>query len=199
MKGILHTTTEDPVELFQEWLRAAEAVEVNDANAAALATATREGQPSVRMVLIKHSDADGFRFFTNMHSQKGREIGENPRGALCFHWKSLRRQVRVEGAIALLDDELSEAYFHSRSRRSQIAAAVSRQSESLESRLALEREVEEFSARYDGVEVPRPAHWKGFILKPQTIEFWADGEDRLHHRLLFTRNLQGWQTSLLYP
>lgn len=189
----------DPLATFHEWLRLAEESEPNDPNAAALATATADGRPSVRMVLIKKVDADGFRFFTNAQSQKGRELAENPFASLCMHWKSLRRQVRVDGTVSPLTAAESDAYFHSRSRRSQIAAAVSRQSDPLENRGVLERAVEQFTRTHEGAEVPRPEFWLGFVLRPERIEFWSDGPDRLHDRILFTRSGAPWDTSRLYP
>src|SRR5271168_635013 len=151
----------DPLKLFHQWLREAEASEPSDANAAALATSTASGIPSVRMVLIKHADERGFCFFTNAESRKGRELAENPVGALCFHWKSLRRQVRVEGRVSELETGEVEAYFHTRSRRSQISAAVSEQSRPLASREELLERFERFAAQHPG-EVPLPAHWRGY-------------------------------------
>jgi pyridoxamine 5'-phosphate oxidase len=191
--------SQDPLETFHAWLRLAGQSEPNDPNAAALATATAQGRPSVRMVLIKQADTNGFRFFTNAQSQKGRELAENPWASLCMHWKSLRRQIRVEGPVTSLSDEESDQYFHSRSRRSQIAAAVSLQSERLDSRGVLERSVEEFTASHGGAEIPRPDFWRGYVLKAQSIEFWSDGPDRLHSRTLFTRNGDVWESALLYP
>lgn len=191
--------SEDPLELFRTWMEDAEQNELNDANAAALATANENGHPSVRMVLIKQYDSAGFRFFTNCHSQKGRELQVNPHAALCFHWKSLRRQVRAEGVVSYLSDQETNDYFHSRSRRSQIAAAVSRQSENLQDRILLEDAVEMFTQEHEGLEIARPAGWKGFILNPTQIEFWSDGEARLHHRILFKRTMDTWRHCLLYP
>ena len=199
MGEALQQTPIHPIELFQEWMDLAEKSEPNDPNAAALATAGADGLPSVRMVLIKHWDANGFRFFTNANSRKGRQLAENPRAALCMHWKSLRRQVRINGPVGWLGDEKSDEYFHSRSRRSQIAAAVSHQSDVLPARPVLEEAVDLFAREYEGREVPRPSYWIGYELEPETIEFWSDGADRLHNRTLFTRRDHRWDTTLLYP
>ena len=188
----------DPIALFREWMAEAETTELNDPNAVALATATRDAAPSVRMVLLKQLDERGFGFFTNAESQKGRELAENPQAALCFHWKSLRRQVRVEGTVSELPDADADAYFHSRSRRSQLGAAVSEQSRELESRERLEAMVRELAEKYPA-EIPRPAYWKGYVLRPQRIEFWQDGADRLHDRMLFERQAEGWRSARLFP
>jgi pyridoxamine 5'-phosphate oxidase len=189
---------EDPLELFHLWLREAEGSEPNDPNAAALATASADGEPSVRMVLMKRADDRGFCFFTNAESRKGVQLHANPRAAMCFHWKTLRRQVRVAGNVTELEAADVDAYFHSRSRKSQIGAAVSRQSRPLASREELEAEVQKFAAEHPG-EIPRPAHWKGFCLQPERIEFWLDGPDRLHDRFLYTRQSGHWSQTRLYP
>jgi len=191
-------TLENPLLQFDLWLREAETSEPNDPNAAALATATASGAPSVRMVLAKRVGEERFCFFTNAESQKGRQLAENPRAALCFHWKSLRRQVRVEGSVAGLPEEASDIYFHSRSRGSQIGAAVSDQSRVLLSRERLEAKARAFAEAHPG-EIPRPAYWRGFCLHPERIEFWLNGPDRLHDRFLFVRNTGRWQQSRLYP
>ena len=190
--------TGDPLAQFDLWLREAEASEPNDPNAAALATATASGAPSVRMVLAKRVGEERFCFFTNAESHKGRQLAENPRAALCFHWKSLRRQIRVEGTITELDPADVDTYFHSRSRLSQIGAAVSQQSRPLGSRERLEAEVHQFEKDYPG-EVPRPPYWKGYCIYPEQIEFWINGENRLHNRFLFTRENVGWKSTRLYP
>jgi pyridoxamine 5'-phosphate oxidase len=189
---------ENPLDLFHEWLQQAEGSEPNDPNAAALATATAAGEPSVRMVLVKRADERGFCFYTNEESQKGVELHENPRAALCFHWKSLRRQVRVYGAVTETEPADVDAYFHSRSRNSQIGAAVSQQSRPLASREELEAKVKEFTAGHTG-EIPRPAYWKGYCIQPERIEFWLDGAFRLHDRFLYTREGKGWKQTRLYP
>ena len=188
----------DPLPLFHTWLQLAESSEPNDPTAAALATATPSGVPSVRMVLVKGVDPAGFSFYTNARSQKGRELAENPHAALCFHWKSLRRQVRVAGEVTSLAPEVADRYFHSRSRRSQIGAAVSQQSHPLSGRELLEEQVAAFEQQHPH-EIPRPSFWCGYLLKPVSVEFWIDGPDRLHDRLLFTRSGDTWQRTLLYP
>jgi pyridoxamine 5'-phosphate oxidase len=188
----------DPVALFQEWFDLASASELNDPNAMALATATSDGFPSVRMVLLKKLDEQGFKFFTNVESQKGRELLANPHAALCFHWKSLRRQVRVEGTVDELPATDSDEYFHSRSRRSQLGAVASQQSRPLASREALESAVKLVEEKYPG-EVPRPAYWRGFVIAPRRIEFWQDGPNRLHDRIVFTRSGDTWDKTRLYP
>jgi pyridoxamine 5'-phosphate oxidase len=191
-------TALDPVSLFRMWLAEAEAGEPNDPNAVALATSTPDGVPSVRMVLLKGLDERGFAFYTNAESRKGVELAANPRAALCFHWKSLQRQVRVEGAVAELPAVEADAYFHSRSRGSQLGAAFSRQSEMLESREVLEEMVKEYGARYQE-EIPRPELWKGYVLRPERMEFWINGNDRLHDRFLFVRSEGGWEKNRLFP
>ena len=188
----------EPLVVFREWMAAAEASEPNDANAVALATATRAGSPSVRMVLMKRVDERGFAFYTNADSQKGRELEENPQAAMCFHWKTLRRQVRVEGTVTRLPAADADAYFHSRSRGSQRAAVASAQSRPLASREELEAKVRELEAAYPG-EIPRPAHWLGYVLRPERIEFWQDGAHRLHDRMVFVRRGEGWEGVRLNP
>ncbi len=188
----------DPIALFHIWLKDAEATEPNDPNAVALATATADGAPSVRMVLMKRLDERGFAFFTNAESQKGVELKENPRAAMCFHWKSLRRQVRVEGAVTELPAVEADEYFHSRSRMSQLGAVASQQSRPLESRQVLEAQVQACEELFPD-EVPRPEYWKGYVLRPERMEFWMDRENRLHDRFLFVRDESGWTKSRLFP
>ncbi len=188
----------EPIALFQWWLKDAEGDELNDPNAVALATATRDGMPSVRMVLMKRVDNDGFRFYTNVDSQKGMELAENPRAAMCFHWKSLRRQVRVSGTVTELPAGDVDEYFHSRSRLSQLGAAASLQSRVLASREVLEARVKELEAEFPG-EVPRPDYWRGYLLRPERIEFWKDGAGRLHDRFLFSRDGEAWRKERLFP
>jgi pyridoxamine 5'-phosphate oxidase len=189
----------EPIALFGEWLKAAEASEPNDPNAMALATVDGDGLPDVRMVLLKGFDAAGFVFFTNFESAKGRELLANPKAALCFHWKSLRKQVRVRGPVSEVSAAEADAYFASRQRGSRIGAWASQQSRPLESRFALEKAVAAYTARYAIGEIPRPAYWSGFRLAPQEIEFWSDGTFRLHDRIKFVRNGEGWEKTRLYP
>ncbi len=188
----------DPIAIFRTWMADAEATELNDPNAVALATASASGAPSVRMVLLKQLDDRGFGFYTNAESQKGQQLQANAQAAMCFHWKSRRRQVRIEGIVSELPASEADDYFHSRGRRSQLGAAVSRQSRPLESRAELEAMVRELAEKYPA-EIPRPAYWKGFVLKPQRIEFWQDGADRLHDRMLFQSDGNAWVTSRLFP
>ena len=188
----------DPLELFARWLKEAETSEPNDANAAALATSTPDGDPSVRMVLVKRADDRGFCFFTNAESKKGMQLQANPRAALCFHWKSLQRQVRVEGRVTEMAAVDVDEYFHTRSRNSQIGAAISQQSRPLASREELEAQFRKFAEDHPG-EVPRPPYWRGFCLHAEQIEFWISDEDRLHSRYLFTRDGGTWKKTLLYP
>jgi pyridoxamine 5'-phosphate oxidase len=188
----------DPIELFRHWMEDAEASETNDANAVALATTTPDGVPSVRMVLVKGVDERGFAFYTNEQSQKGIELKENPRAAMCFHWKSLRRQVRIAGSVMELPAAETDRYFHTRSRLSQLAAAASEQSRMLPAREVLLARVKELDARYPA-EIPRPVYWKGFVLYPEQIEFWKSREGRLHDRVLFVPNGDGWERRRLYP
>jgi pyridoxamine 5'-phosphate oxidase len=191
-------TAVEPIDLFRTWLEEAETTELNDPNAVALATATQDGIPSVRMVLMKGVDERGFAFYTNARSRKGTELDENPRAAMCFYWKTLLRQVRIEGTVSELPATEADAYFHSRSRRSQLGAAVSRQSGRLESREDLEEMVHELERRTPG-EIPRPDWWKGYVLRPERVEFWVNGIDRLHDRFLFERIGNEWVKSRLFP
>ncbi|MBS1799337.1 MAG: pyridoxamine 5'-phosphate oxidase [Acidobacteria bacterium] len=189
---------DEPIALFQAWMTEATASEINDPNAAALATANWDAAPSVRMVLVKQVDERGFCFYTNSESRKGRELAANPHAALCFHWKSLERQVRVEGPVMELPASDADAYFHSRSRGSQLGASVSRQSRHLESREELEHLVADSAEKYPG-EVPRPKWWKGYAIRPERVEFWLAGDDRLHNRYVFVRKIGGWSKELLFP
>lgn len=189
----------DPIALFGEWLKAAEASEINDPTAMALATVDSDGLPDVRMVLLKGYDAAGFVFFTNFESAKGRELLANPKAAVVFHWKSLRKQVRVRGPVGEVSAAEADAYFQSRARGSRIGAWASQQSRPLESRFALEKAVAAYTARYAISEIPRPAYWSGFRIAPQEIEFWSDGAFRLHDRVKFVSEGEGWQKSRLYP
>ena len=198
MDGIDMETAVDPIALFVAWMKAAEASELNDASATALATASRDGMPSVRMVLMKGVDERGFRFYTNAESQKGVELAENPRAAMCFHWKSLRRQVRISGGVSELSAEEADDYFQSRSRLSQLGAVASQQSRILAGRELLEGRVKELEKTFPE-KIPRPAYWKGYLLRPERIEFWKSGSARMHDRFLFLRSGEGWRKERLYP
>ncbi len=190
----------DPHQLFEAWFAEARAAEPNDAEAMALATADAEGRPSVRMVLLKGHDGRGFAFYTNSQSRKGGEIAANPRAALLFHWKSLRRQVRIEGSLAPTDDAEADAYFATRSRDARIGAWASDQSRPLESRSLFEARYERLVADFEGKDVGRPSYWLGYRVVPETMEFWTDRPHRLHERRLFVVGPDGgWTESLLYP
>ncbi len=191
--------TEHPLGLFATWLAEAEAGEPNDANAMTLATSTPEGAPSARIVLLKGFDERGFVFYTNAQSRKGGELATNSQAALLFHWKSLRRQVRVEGRIAPVSATEADAYFNSRHRLSRLGAIASDQSRPLPSRTELERRLAEAEAMYPGEDIPRPAHWTGFRVQPARLEFWQDMPFRLHDRRVYTRQGDGWVTEALYP
>jgi pyridoxamine 5'-phosphate oxidase len=193
------TATADPNALFVEWLREAEASEPNDPNALALATVDSEGMPNVRMVLLKAHDAGGFVFYTNFESAKGRELAGNPRAALLFHWKSLKRQVRVRGTVEPVSEAEADAYFASRARTSRLGAWASQQSRPLESRFALEKAVAVFAAKYPFGAVPRPPYWSGYRLTPVEWEFWKDMPFRLHNRVRYRKTDKDWETSRLYP
>jgi pyridoxamine 5'-phosphate oxidase len=198
MDGIDMETAVDPIALFGAWMKAAEASELDDASAVALATATRDAMPSVRMVLMKRADQRGFCFYTNAESQKGFELAENPRAAMCFHWKTLRRQVRISGSVSELSAEEADEYFQSRSRLSQLAAVASQQSRVLAGRELLEDRVKKLE-RVLPEKIPRPAYWRGYLLQPEQIEFWKSGEGRMHDRILFSRSGDGWRKERLYP
>jgi pyridoxamine 5'-phosphate oxidase len=190
----------DPFQLFDQWFAEARTSEINDPEAMALATATKVGNPTVRMVLLKGHGPEGFVFYTNLESEKGRELKENPSAALLFHWKSLRRQVRIEGEVERVSDEQSDAYFATRSRDSQLGAWASDQSRPLKSRELFETRYSEMQRRFEGQDVPRPPHWGGFRLVPDVFEFWQDRAHRLHERRLFLAQDDGsWDEGLLYP
>lgn len=189
----------DPIALFQEWLKEAEASEPNDPNAMTVATADAEGRPSARMVLLKSVDDRGFVFYTNFESRKGRELLANPQAALLFHWKTLRRQVRVEGPVAAVADDEADEYFWSRARDSQIGAWASQQSRPMEGRWDLEKRVAYYAAKHAVGRVPRPPYWSGFRITPERFEFWRDRAFRLHERLVYCRAGEAWATEQLFP
>jgi pyridoxamine 5'-phosphate oxidase len=191
--------TEDPIALFDAWMAEAAISEPNDPNAVCLATASPEGRPSARMVLLKGVDARGFVFYTNLESRKGRELTANPFAALTFHWKSLRRSVRAEGRVEQVSNAEADAYYASRARGSRIGAWASRQSRPLEGRFALEKAVAEFTLKFGLGEIPRPPFWSGFRLLPDRIEFWRDMPFRLHERRVFHMAGDGWETEMLFP
>ena len=190
---------DDPFALFDAWFAEARAAEPNDAEAMALATADADGRPSVRMVLLKGHGPDGFDFYTNFDSRKGGELAANPQAALLFHWKSLRRQVRIEGPVDLLPAATADSYFATRGRDSQLGAWASDQSRPLADRETFEARYEAMQIRFAGEDVPRPPRWGGFRLIPERIELWSDRPHRLHERRLFTRAAGGWTEGLLYP
>ena len=189
----------DPFDLFDSWFKEAQASEINDSNAMALATVGADGQPSVRMVLLKGHGPDGFVFYTNQRSRKAGQLHENGHVALLFHWKSLRRQIRIEGPVSPVTAAEADAYFASRARDSQLGAWASDQSAPLDARETFEARFEEARARYDGQDVPRPPHWGGYRVTPNRLEFWEDRAHRLHHRRAFIRTTDGWDEGLLYP
>ena len=190
---------DDPFAIFAAWMDEARLSEPNDPDAMAIATADAQGRPSVRMVLLRRYGPDGFGFFTHLDSRKGLEVAANPFGSLVIHWKSLRRQVRAEGPMELIDEAEADAYFAGRDRESQLGSWASDQSRPLDSRETFERRYAEVQTRFEGSDVPRPPRWSGFRLVPERIEFWTSRAHRLHERRLFTRTSSGWDEGLLYP
>jgi|TARA_B100001741_G_scaffold4852_1_gene4078 pyridoxamine 5'-phosphate oxidase len=192
---------DDPFELFEKWFVEAKKKEINDPNALALGTANKNGIPSVRMVLLKGFDKNGFVFYTNLNSQKGKEIKENPNATMCFHWKSLLRQIRIVGTLKQVDDRIADDYYNTRAYESRIGAWASKQSSVLKNREELLNSLEDFKTKYsDKNNVPRPDYWSGWILKPISIEFWLDGDNRIHERLKYTLDKDNvWIKSLLSP
>jgi pyridoxamine 5'-phosphate oxidase len=189
----------DPFQLFEIWFAEAQAGEANDPEAMALATADARGRPSVRMVLLKGHGPDGFTFYTNEESAKGEQLAENPRASLLFHWKSLRRQVRIDGVVERVPDSEADSYWVTRARDSQLGAWASDQSRPLDSRDTFEQRFEQTKQRFEGQDVPRPPHWRGYRVVPARIEFWTDRPHRLHERRTFRFEGDGWTEGLLYP
>ncbi|WP_373086930.1 pyridoxamine 5'-phosphate oxidase [Sneathiella sp.] len=184
---------------FRRWMAEAEQSEANDPTAMSLATADKDGQPSVRMVLLKNADERGFVFYTNYESQKGTELQENPKAALCFHWKSLRRSIRIQGTVEKVSDAEADAYFDSRPRDSRIGAWASQQSRTMAGRFSLETAVAKYAAKFGVSSIPRPDYWSGFRVIPARMEFWRDRPFRLHERRLYRQTPEGWTESILYP
>jgi pyridoxamine 5'-phosphate oxidase len=193
------TMAVDPIALFDEWFAEARAAEPNEPEAMTVATTGTDGQPSARMVLLKAHGPEGFTFYTHEQSAKGQDLAENPRAALLFHWKSLCRQVRIEGPVERVSDAEADAYFATRGRDSQLGAWASDQSRPLDRRETFEQRFEEAARRFDGADVPRPPTWAGYRVVPERIEFWTAREHRLHERRLFTRDDESWTEGLLYP
>ena len=191
---------DNPIHLFVEWFNEAKKTEINDPNALALATAGKNGIPSVRMVLLKNFNKKGFVFYTNLNSQKSNEIKSNPNASMCFHWKSLLRQVRISGSISLISEKDADEYFNTRPYLSKIGAWSSNQSEPMKTRDEFLKKIEEYKNKYnDQNNIPRPRHWSGFLLSPTRIEFWKDAEGRLHQRLEYIKELNTWKKQILYP
>ena len=192
---------DNPIHLFATWMEEAKKTEPNDPNAVALATSNKNNVPSVRMVLLKDFNQNGFVFYTNLESQKGNELKFNPKAAMCFHWKSLLRQIRINGTVSLVSNNVADDYYNSRSYESRIGAWASNQSKEIKDRKELEKSIDDFKSKYnDKNNVPRPKYWSGWNLSPMSIEFWLDGNNRIHERLKYTKNINGeWIKSLLSP
>ena len=192
---------DDPIQLFKIWMDEAKKSEINDPNALALATSDKNNFPSVRIVLLKDFNENGFVFYTNLNSQKGNELKANPKAAMCFHWKSILRQIRISGIVSLVEDEVADVYYDSRAYESRIGAWASKQSKKLDNRKELINKLDKYKKKYDDQnKVPRPSHWSGWSLDPSSFEFWLDGDSRIHERLKYTKNDKGsWIRSLLSP
>ncbi|MBN8532303.1 MAG: pyridoxamine 5'-phosphate oxidase [Alphaproteobacteria bacterium] len=189
----------EPFSLFAQWFEEARYSSMREPNAMTVATATKSGIPSARVVLLKHADENGFVFYTNLGSRKGQELQDNPRAALCFHWMPLGKQVRVDGAVEQVSTDEADAYFQSRPRKSRIGAWASKQSQELKTRMELEQRVLETTAKFGFGNIPRPPYWSGFRVIPEKIEFWQEAPFRLHNRILYTRENGGWKISRLFP
>ena len=191
---------DNPIDLFKNWFKKAEATEINDPNAFALGTADQKNQPSVRMVLLKGISNEGFVFYTNFNSKKGSDLITNKLASVCFHWKSLRRQVRIIGKVQQVSENEADKYYNSRPYKNRISAWASNQSEKLDSRNTFLKQIAEFEKKYpDQNKVPRPPHWSGWRILPKEIEFWLDGEGRIHERLNYINNNGQWKKEILYP
>ena len=190
---------DNPVNLFKEWFKKAETTEPNDPNALSLATADKSGRPKVRMVLLKGFSDDGFTFYTNFNSSKGKDLKENPKASMCFHWKSLLRQIRIYGNVVQVSDKEADEYYNSRPYKNKIGAWASSQSEILDKRDDFIKKIKTYEKKYPSNNVPRPSHWSGWRLMPSQIEFWLDGEGRIHERLNYKKENGSWKKELLYP
>lgn len=200
MNTVPDINTNDPFKTFADWLEAAKSAEINDPNAMNLATAGKDGRPTNRMVLLNGLDERGFVFYTNAESRKGEQLLSNPFAALCFHWKTLRKQVRIEGGVEIVSDAEADTYYNSRPRQSRIGAWASQQSRTLDDYEDLKSAVAKYEKQFEGSEdIPRPAYWKGFRVIPERIEFWIDGEFRLHKRYIFTRQQNNWSVHMINP
>ncbi len=195
----MRITADEPIKIFNEWYEEAKSLEPINPNAMTLATVNDQGRPSARMVLLKHADLDGFVFYTNLGSRKASELTANPNASLCFYWKTLAKQVRVEGVVELVDDAEADDYFASRPKLSQLGAWASKQSQPLEGRMALEKRIARYSAKFNDGTVPRPDFWSGFRLRPVQIELWREEAFRLHDRTRYQREGDGWTVDTLYP
>ena len=190
----------DPFELFKSWMAEAEKKEIRDPTSSSLATTNKAGQPNVRMILLKGLSSKGFVFYTNLNSIKGHELKENPRAAMCFHWKSVNRQIRILGSVTQVDDREANLYFDSRSYESRISAWASDQSNSMNERSELLKKIEHFKKKYKNEKnVPRPPFWSGWCLRPSSIEFWLHKDNRIHERLRYNKTTKGWEKEILYP